>query len=97
MSKAVYVKSYAHAEFLGMKPFDSLIGTVVVPGKKPKIVAHRASWAWSEKDEGKFTRGKMDEYIAYGERFYATTRPMLNILLKEEFHGNPHVVKVSYR
>ena len=41
--KATYINSYAHAQRVGIKPFDSLISTVAIPGKKPKIVAFRGS------------------------------------------------------
>lgn len=39
MAKATYIKSYAHAERLGIKPFGSLISTVAIPAKRPKADA----------------------------------------------------------
>ena len=96
--KATYIKSYAHAERLGIKPFDSLISTVAIPTKKPKIVAFRRSHGFSVKDNGKYTRGRVSEYVdSRGERFYATTKPMLDILLRELFTRKPHVQKVTHR
>ena len=41
MAQAIYIKSYAHAGRLGIKPFDSLISTVAIPARRPKIVAFR--------------------------------------------------------
>ena len=64
--KATYIQSYAHAERLGVKPFDSLISTVAIPSRKPKIVAFRASHGFMAKDTGKYSKGRMGEYIANG-------------------------------
>ena len=94
--KATYIKSYAHASSLGIKPFDSLISTVAIPGKKPKIVAFRGSHGFSVKDKGKYTLGKTSRFIGAGETFFATTKPMLDILLRELFIRKPRVVKVTY-
>ncbi len=95
--KAIYIRSYAQAEKLGIKPFDSLISTVAIPSRKPKIVAFRASHPFSRKDDGKYSAGKMSEYIGNGERFYATNRAMLDILLRALFTRKPLVKKVTYR
>lgn len=96
--KAVYIKSYAHAERLGIKPFDSLISTVAIPAKRPKIVAYQGSHSFMSRDSGKYTRGKMLEWIdSHGYRFYATSKPMLDILLRELFTRKPRLMRVIYR
>jgi len=96
--KATYIQSYAHAERLGVVPFDSLISTVAIPSKKPKIVAFRGSHGFSVKDKGKYVLGRTSQYVdSRGERFYATSKPMLDILLRELFTRKPRVVKVMYR
>ena len=93
--KAVYIKSYAHAESLGIKPFDSLISTVAIPSKKPKIVAFRGSHGFSAKDKGKYTTGRTVQYTDGSERFYATNSRMLDILLKAIFRRKPRIYRVS--
>lgn len=96
--RAVYIKSYAHAERLGIRPFDSLISTVAIPARKPKIIAFRGSHTFSVRDRGKYTVGKMNQYIdSRGERFFATTKSMLDILLRELFTRKPRVLRVTYR
>lgn len=96
--KAVYVRSYAHATRLGLKPFDSLTSTVAIPTKKPKIVAFTASHTFLIKDRGKYTVGKLSQFVdRYGGSYYATTRPMLDILLRVLFNRKPKVQKVTYR
>ncbi len=95
--KAVYISSYAQAERLGIKPFDSLISTVAILSRKPKIVAFRGSHTFSVKDRGKYTQGRMIQYIGAGERFYATSKPMLDVLLRALFTRKPRVMKVTYR
>ena len=98
MARATYIKSYAHAEKLGIKPFDSLIGTVAIPGKKPKIVAVPAGHTFIAKNRGKYTMGKMQRFVDnQGYVYLATTRPMLDILLKELFIRKPRLMKVTYR
>ncbi|GAH39026.1 unnamed protein product, partial [marine sediment metagenome] len=95
--KAVYIKSYAHATRLGIKPFDTLISTVAIPSKKPKIVAFRGCAGFMDKDKGKYSMGKMVQYVsAGGERFFATSKLTLDILLKELFTRRPRMMKVSY-
>jgi hypothetical protein len=97
MAKAIYIKSYAHAEQLGIKPFGSLISTVAIPAKKPKIVAFQGSHTSSAKDRGKYTLGRMQTWVDRdGYRYYATTKPMLDILLRALFTRKPRLVKVSY-
>jgi len=97
MAKATYIKSYAHAERLGIKPFDSLISTVAIPAKKPKIVAFQGSHSFSVKDRGKYTLGRTQTWVdKSGYRFHATTKPMLDTLLRELFTRKPRLVKVSY-
>ncbi len=45
-----------------------------------------------------YTLGKMVHYMdSRGESFYATGKPMLDILLRELFTRKLRVVKVSYR
>ena len=96
--KAVYIKSYAHAERLGIKPFDSLISTVAIPAKKPKIVAFPGSHSLMAKDKGKYTLGKMSTYVdKNGYKFHATTRPMLDVLLRALYTRKPRLLKVTYR
>lgn len=96
--KAVYIGSYAQASRLGIKPFDSLISTVAIPSRKPKIVAFRGSHSFSARDKGKYSMGKMSQYISVGgERFFATSKLTLGILLKELFTRKPRIMKVSYR
>jgi len=96
--KATYIRSYAHATTLGVKPFDSLISTVAIPAKKPKIVAFRGSHAFSVRDREKYVLGKVSQYMdSRGGRFYATSKPMLDILLRELFTRKPRVVKITYR
>ena len=96
--RATYIKSYAHAERLGIKPFDSLISTVAIPSKKPKIVAFRGSHGFSVKDRGKYAMGRTSQYVdSRGERFRATSKPMLDILLRELFTRKPRVRKITYR
>ena len=98
MAKATYIKSYTHAERLGIKPFDSLIGTVAIPARKPKIVAIPAGHTFSVKDRGKYTLGRMQRFMnSQGYVYMATTKPMLDILLKELFTRKPRMVKVTYR
>ena len=98
MAKATYIKSYAHAERLGIKPFDSLISTVAIPAKKPKIVAFVDGHGISARDKGKYSLGRMRTWIdKNGYRYHATTKPMLDILLKELFTRKPRLVKVTYR
>jgi hypothetical protein len=94
---AVYIKSYSHAEKLGIKPFGSLIGTVAIPSKKPKIVAFRGSHGFSGKDKGKYRLGRMSQFTDGREKFYASTKPMLNILLRALFTRKPRVLKVVYK
>jgi len=97
MAKATYIKSYAHAERLGIKPCDSIISTVAIPAKKPKIVALRGSHTFSVKDRGKYTLGRMQTWVDRdGYRYHATTKPMLDILLRELFTGKQRLIKVSY-
>ncbi len=97
MAKATYISSYAHAEKLGIKPFDSLISTVAIPARKPKIVAFVGGHGMFAKDRGKYTIGKMQTWIdKNGYRYHATTKPMLDILLRELFTRKPHLVKLSY-
>ena len=97
MAKATYIKSYAHAEKLGIKPFGSIVSTVVIPAKKPKIVAYAPGHSFMVGDRGKFTLGKMQTWTdRYGYQYHATTKPMLDILLKELFNRKPRLVKVSY-
>ena len=98
MAKATYIKSYAHAERLGIKPFDSLISAVAIPAKKPKIVAFRGSHGFLGKDRGKYSLGRTQTWVdRQGYRFHATTKPMLDILLKEIYTRKPRLVKVTYR
>src|SRR3990170_3015444 len=98
MAKATYIQSYAHAERLGIKPFDSLISTVAIPAKKPRIVAWVGSHGFLTKDTGKFTRGRVQEWRdKQGYHFYATTKPMLDILLKEHYTRKSRLVKVTHR
>jgi len=95
MAKAVYIKSYAHAARLGIKPFDSLVSTVAIPSKKPKIVAFRGSHTFSVRDSGKYTLGRMQTWVdRSGYQYHATTKPMLDILLRELFTRKPRPVKV---
>ena len=95
--RAIYIKSYAHAERLGIKPFDSLISKVVIPAKKPKIVAWVDGSGFTLKDKGKYSVGRVQEWRdSHGYRYLATTKPMLDILLKELFTRKPQLVKVSY-
>ena len=95
--KAVYIRSYAQAERLGIKPFDTLISTVAIPSKRPKIVAFRGSHGFSVKDRGKYSTGRTIQYISdRGERFFTTDKRMLDILLKALFTRKPRVMKVSY-
>lgn len=97
MAKATYIRSYARAERLGIKPFDSLISTVAIPAKKPKIVAFQGSHTVSAKDRGKYTLGRMRTWVDRdGYRYHATTKPMLDILLRALFTRKPRLVKVSY-
>ena len=97
MAKATYIKSYAQAVGLGIRPFDSLISTVAIPAKKPKIVAFLGSHLLSVKDKGKYTLGRMQTWVDRdGYRYHATTKPMLDILLKALFTRKPKLVKVSY-
>ena len=98
MAKAIYIKSYAQAERLGIKPFDSLISTVAIPAKKPKIVAFVGSHGISVRDRGKYYLGRMQTWVDKdGYRYHATTKPMLDILLKALFTRKPRLVKVTYR
>ena len=98
MAKATYIRSYAHAAALGVKPFDSLIGTVAIPARKPKIVAIPAGHTFSGRDRGKYTQGRMQTFMDKdGYKWYATTRPMLDILLRALFTRKPRMVKVTYR
>jgi len=97
MAKATYIKSYAHAERLGIKPFGSLISTVAIPAKKPKIVAYASNHSFMASDRGKFALGKMQTWVdRNGYQYHATTKPMLDILLRELFTRRPRLVKVSY-
>jgi hypothetical protein len=97
MAKAVYINSYAQAERLGIKPFDSLIGTVAIPTRKPRIVAFRGSHSTSVKDRGKYTMSKISRYVDNrGESFYASSKPMLDILLRALFTRKPPVRKMMY-
>ena len=42
--------------------------------------------------------GKVSQYMdSRGGRFYATSKPMLDILLRELFTRKPRVVKITYR
>jgi len=95
--KATYIRSYTHATSLGIKPFDSLISTVAIPSRKPKIVAFRGSHGFSVKDRGKYTLGKMSYFTDGRERFLATNKAMLDVLLRALFTRKPRVMKISYR
>jgi len=95
--KATYIRSYAHATSLGIKPFDSLISTVAIPARKPKIVAFRGSHTFSARDRGKYSLGKLSQYTDGRERFLATNKAMLDVLLKALFTRKPRVMKISYR
>jgi len=98
MARAIYIKSYAHAERLGIKPFGSLISTVAIPAKKPKIVAIAPGHTFSVRDGGKYMLGRMQTWVDRdGYQYHATTKPMLDILLRELFTRKPQLVKVSYR
>ena len=97
MAKATYIKSYAHAERLGIKPFESIVSVVVIPAKKPKIVATAPGHTLSAGDRGKYILGRMQTWVDRdGYRYHATTKPMLDILLKGLFTLKPRLVKVSY-
>jgi hypothetical protein len=57
------IKSYAHAEAMGIKPVDSIIGAVIVKKAKPpyKIVGYKQGHTFLMKDHVTF--GNLKSYV----------------------------------
>ncbi len=50
------------------------------------------------KDRGKYTLGETSRYVdSQGYSYHATTKPMLDVLLRELFTRKPLVRRVVYR
>lgn len=91
--KIVYIDSYAQAESLGVKPFDSLIGTVadISNPEMPVILALPAGHTLVQKDLGKFIMPVMQTYTgAQGNPVaYASDIRALKILMDRLYTRRP--------
>ena len=98
MRKLVYIKSYAHAEQLGYKPFDSMISTVVDASKAPEvvIVATRPGWAWRADESDKFTKVAHRAFQDKdGYTSYAADPEALGVLLDALYTKRPKMFELT--
>src|SRR4030042_5008435 len=93
MEKYVYIRSYAHAEHLGITPFDSLISTVIdlprtIKDGKPRIAAFSITHGFMSQDNEKYTVEPTKDYICEPRAQYrmrAANILALKALLAAEF------------
>ena len=102
--RPVYINSYAQAEQLGFKPFDSMISVVVDADIAPKvkILAHSGDWTFSQNDarNKRFTiQLPNKEYRDWdsGQSYYAADKKSLFTLLDALFMTLPELDELSYK
>lgn len=96
--KKTYISSYAHAESLSIEPFDSMIGTVVNPNKKPiEILGFEKGHTFSSSDDEKYVNKANKIFVAmpkgmeYTEdaivEIYADSADTAKMILRQNYTG----------